>query len=374
MKSPVIYSNACEYRTVSPLNAPVNVVHLPVYEENPYQPLLMESLSTYGVVATSGGGGGNFFRTALLKWRADILHFHWLHPYLLRNGYFLSALRATRFIFEVALLRMSGSRIVWTVHNLVNHERRFPTLERFYTRLFAWLADGIIVHSRHALRAAEGSFKFRKGTVKAIIPQGSYYGHYPNKMTREESRVRLGLGADEMVFLFLGHIRPYKGVLELIGCFKQLPGNARLLIVGRACNAQSLKPLSEAMDGAHNIRLCEGFVPNDALEIYLNAADVFVLPVCSIFNSGSILLAMSFGLPCIAPRLGGLPETLREDGGILYDPTQPDGLRAALQLAIRRKSELSQSGRANLQRAKNWTWDQVADRTAAVYSQCLGVA
>jgi glycosyltransferase involved in cell wall biosynthesis len=128
------------------------------------------------------------------------------------------------------------------------------------------------------------------------------------------------------------------------------------------------------MDGAHNIRLCEGFVPNDALEIYLNAADVFVLPVCSIFNSGSILLAMSFGLPCIAPRLGGLPETLREDGSLLYDPTQPDGLLAALQLAIRRKSELSQSGRANLQRAKNWTWDQVADRTAEVYSQCLGVA
>jgi hypothetical protein len=49
-------------------------------------------------------------------------------------------------------------------------------------------------------------------------------------------------------------------------------------------------------------------------------------------------------------------------------------LLAALQVAIRRKSELSQSGRANLQRAKNWTWDQVADRTAAVYSQCLGVA
>jgi beta-1,4-mannosyltransferase len=352
---------------------PVNVVHLPVYEENPYQPLLLKSLAAYGVVAMSGGGGGNFFRTALLKWKADILHFHWLHPYLLRNGYFSSVLRATRFLFEVALLRMAGSRIVWTVHNLVNHDRRFPGLERFYTRLFVRLSDGVIVHSQSALRAAEKSFEPRKWTVKAIIPQGSYVGHYPNTMTREESRVRLGLNAEEMVFLFLGRIEPYKGVLELTRCFKQLPGNVRLLIAGRAFGAESLKPLNEAMD-TRNIRVFEGFVPDDALQIYFNAADVYVLPVRDILNSSSILLAMSFGLPCIAPRLGGLPETLGEDGGILYDPAQSDGLFGALQLAIQRKSELSQSGRANLQRANNWTWNQVAERTTKVYHQCLGLA
>ena len=300
------------------------MIHLPVYEENPYQPLLMKSLSLHGIVAKSGGGGGDFFRTALLKWKPDILHFHWLHPYLLRSGSISSALRASRFVFEVALLRTSGSRIVWTVHNLVNHERHFPTLERFYTRLFARLADGVIAHSRQALHVAQESFRLGKGTVKAIIPQGSYDGHYPNKMTREESRVRLGLNAHEMVFIFLGHIRPYKGLLELVDCFKRLPGNVRLLIAGRAFDAQSLRRLKEALDGAHNIRFYEGFVPDDALEIYFNAADVFVLPVRDILHSGSILLAMSFGLPCIAPRLGGLPEMLREDGGILYDPAQHD--------------------------------------------------
>lgn len=348
----------------------LRVVHLPVYPENAYQPLLMESLRTLGVVAIDGGGGGNFFRTALFKWKADILHFHWLHPYLLRPSWFGSVLRATRFLAEVALLRLAGARIVWTVHNLANHDRRFPGLERFYTRLFTQLADDVVVHSQHALTAAEAVFKFGNRTIKTVISQGSYVGHYPNEMTREECRAKLGLG-NELVFLFVGRIESYKGVLELIRSFKQLPGNVRLLIAGRVSDADSLRLLNESIGGAPNIRLCDGFVPDDALQLYFNAADVFVFPVRDTLHSSSVLLAMSFGLPCIAPRLGWLPEMMGDDGGILYDPAQSDALLGALQLAIQRRNELSRSGKANLQRARDWTWDKAAEQTQKVYEQCL---
>jgi glycosyltransferase involved in cell wall biosynthesis len=190
-------------------------------------------------------------------------------------------------------------------------------------------------------------------------------------MSREECRATLEIKLNELVFLFLGCIKPYKGVAELIRCFKQVPGDVRLLIAGRVYSSKLLKLLNEAMDGAPNIRLYDGFVPDNALQIYFNAADVYVLPVRDILNSGSISLAMSFGLPCIAPRLGGLPDTLGEDGGILYDPAQPEGLLGALQLAVQRRNELSQSGRQNFQRAKQWTFDEVADRTLEVYRQCL---
>src|SRR5690348_5469587 len=100
----------------------MRVVHLPVYDDNAYQKLLMDAQRQLGIEAIDGGGGGNFFRTALTKWHADILHFHWLHPYLIRPGALATLLRSIRLILELIILKLVGQRIVWTVHNLKNHD------------------------------------------------------------------------------------------------------------------------------------------------------------------------------------------------------------------------------------------------------------
>jgi beta-1,4-mannosyltransferase len=349
----------------------MRVVHLPVYAENAYQPLLMEALRTRDVIAINGGGGGNFCRTALFKWRADILHFHWLHPYLLRNGRLRSIARAARFLCEVNALKLSGSRIVWTIHNLSNHDRQHTSLERFFSTRFGRHVDGIIVHSEAALSAAESAFRLRNELVKAVIPQASYVGHYPNTISKTESRIKLGMVNDGFVFVFLGRIEPYKCVLELIHAFRQMYDDVHLLVAGRVSQPDSLKLIQAAMEGAANIRFENGFVPDDRIQIYLNAADAYVYPVRDVLNSGSIPLAMSFGLPCIAPDLPGVVDALGVTGGILYNPKQPEGLLRAMQQALNRKRELIQIGASNLERAREWTWGKVADRTREVYDRCL---
>ena len=132
------------------------------------------------------------------------------------------------------------------------------------------------------------------------------------------------------------------------------------------------KRLDDEIGGAANIRLDEGFVRDDELLSYFNAADVFVLPVRHILNSSSIALAISFGLPCIAPALGGLEEMLGHDGGIFYDPMESRGLLAAMEAAMKRSHELRAMGRGNLQRARESNWASVAARTAAFYRCVMG--
>jgi glycosyltransferase involved in cell wall biosynthesis len=106
----------------------------------------------------------------------------------------------------------------------------------------------------------------------------------------------------------------------------------------------------------------------------LNAADAYVYPVREILNSGSIALAMSFGLPCVAPRLPAVVDMLGADGGILYEPENPAGLLEALRQAVKRKDELKRMGISNLIRASEWTWDKVAQRTRQLYDQCLNMS
>src|SRR5258707_224464 len=157
----------------------MRVVHLPVYAENPYHRLLTNAQRQLGIQTINGGGGGNFFRTALTRWKPDILHFHWIHPYIIRPSSRATLLRSVVLILEISLLRISGQHIVWTVHNLKNHDNRHLGIERWFTKQFAKLASAIIIHSEKARRDVAIAFSISDPKALHVVPHGNYVGYYP---------------------------------------------------------------------------------------------------------------------------------------------------------------------------------------------------
>jgi glycosyltransferase involved in cell wall biosynthesis len=63
----------------------------------------------------------------------------------------------------------------------------------------------------------------------------------------------------------------------------------------------------------------------------LERADAFVLPSLNENLPLALLEAMASGLPCIASAVGGIPEALTADCGILVPPGNPQALRAAME-------------------------------------------
>jgi glycosyltransferase involved in cell wall biosynthesis len=352
---------------------PLRVVHLPVYRDNAYQPLLLAALARRGIEVLDGGGGGTFLRTALTRWKPDAVHFHWLHPYMIRPTALGTLARGVRLVLEVALLRLVGVRIVWTLHNLHNHDRAHVRLERWLTRLFVRLTDRVIAHCPTAERLGRAAFSDRRRGRWVTIPHGNYVGCYADELGRPAARAQLGLPADELVVLFFGRIQPYKGVLDLIAAFRAaaLPG-ARLVIAGRPADADADRVVAAAAAGCAAIVYRPGFVPDDGVQILMRAADAVALPFRDVLTSGSVLLAMSFGRAVIAPALGCVPETVADGHDLLYRPDDPDGLRAALTAAADRRAELPAIGAANFRRVAHDTWDAVAERTADEYRCPLG--
>lgn len=346
----------------------LRVVHLPFYEENGYQPLLEAALMRRGIDVLRGGGGGNFFRSALFRWQADVLHFHWLHPYLLRGSRWATLLRASRFLAEVALIRQWGIRIVWTVHNLQNHDRHQAGLERWFTRQFARLADRVIVHCAAAQAEAQRLFGIGPDRL-AIVPHGNYAGCYPNTLSAAEARQRLGLGSAEMVYLFLGRIEPYKGVLELVRVFRSLDApDARLVIAGRPAQADVVPAVEAAIAADHRILFRPGFVADADIQMYFKAADAVVFPYRDVLTSGAVVLAMSFGRACVAPRRGCIPETLDPEGGFLFSIDDPDGLANAMHAVRGQRDRLAAMGQANQRKTAAWDWDRIAATTESLYT------
>jgi len=204
----------------------------------------------------------------------------------------------------------------------------------------------------------------------AVIPHGSYTATYENSMDRRQARQYFAFGEQDTVFLFLGQIRPYKGVFHLVSAFQKLDRpQARLVIAGMPMNEEIAKELNRHVRADKRIQARLAFIADDEIQFYVNAADVVTLPYQEVLTSGGVLLAMSFGKAVIAPRLGCIPEVLDNGGAFLYDPRREDGLLHAMRQAL--NADLAAMGRHNLERARQCSWDEIAQKTYAVYGRCL---
>ena len=356
------------------------IIHAPDFHKaNPYQSLLLKNLADFGFDVRYGIRKVYFsvidlsiLFNLIKNYKVDIIHLHWLHPFLRHEKKILMIFRCFLFVFQLLFIKILGVKIVWTVHNLKNHENIFIEIEIFFSRIIAILADAIIAHCKASRSEIIKLFKINKDKV-FVIPHGNYLKVYREKLTRQESREKLNLEDADFAFLFLGLIRPYKGIVDLIESFQKINDQSvKLIIAGRVQGKELVDILKKKAAFNNSIFLEFHYIHDDEIEIYMKAADVMVLPYRDIINSGSAILGMSFGKAIIAPHLGCIPEILKSEGGILYDPNDKNGLLKAMKLALASKNKIVEMGKSNSELAKKMDWKDIAASTGKVYFKCRG--
>ncbi len=217
---------------------------------------------------------------------------------------------------------------VAVVHNPADHGA--GRVRRLAARAVLGRCEGLFTHARALAEGLERDF--------GGIPVASCTLPSPKRLQlpgRTEARRRLGLPQDPQLALFLGLIRPYKGVDVLLEAAAQLgPASPwRFLIAGEAWGGlgRELVRRVRALGLGGRVRLDLGWVPETSLPAYLGAADLVVLPYRSGSQSAVAPLALEHGIPVLSTRVGGLPELI-EDGvnGRLVSPGDPAALAAAL--------------------------------------------
>jgi glycosyltransferase involved in cell wall biosynthesis len=141
-----------------------------------------------------------------------------------------------------------------------------------------------------------------------------------------------------------------------------------LLVAGKVSKPALEQQLKNEASGAPNIHLHLKFVEEADVQLFFNSADVVVFPYEEVLTSGAVVLAMSFGKPCIAVRMGCIEEVLDERGAFLYDGNDPDGLNRCLLAAKDAGADrLRAMGAYNRSKAAQWDWDGIARATLDVY-------
>jgi glycosyltransferase involved in cell wall biosynthesis len=265
--------------------------------------------------------------------------------------------------------RLLGYRIVWTAHNVLPHAPVFFDDVAARRTLIHW-SSAVIALSQTSVAELEelGAEGVR------VIPFGSYGGLYSTTHDRDRTREMFGLSPGDLAVLLIGKIERYKGADCLLDAAVHLGSstNIRIIVAGECTDSQYRSTLSELAHAAHERALVElNLLSDESMAQYLNAADFAVFPYRKVTNSSSILLAMSYGLPVILPRLPQFDDA-PEQAAIRYDATAPNGLaEALLEAASRSAPERAAMGSAARSYADSLDWSAVSKATEDLYLELL---
>lgn len=321
-------------RAVSATHAkPLLLGYYPAFTTNPYQALL------YGQVPGAGMAPVGIRRAETIAELTDlqrrgletVLHLHWLHLVLRDARSSAAAEHAiAAFLDLLDQYREAGGRIVWTVHNILPHEAREEAHEARLAAEVARRAD--VIHVLAKATPSQVAPYFQLPPERLLhVPHPSYAGVYPDQVSPAEARHRLGLATDDVVYLVIGAIRAYKGLSELLDAWTALPpdGRRRLVIAGAPIDEPGIPELLSRAVVVPGVLLDARKLPADELQVFLRAADVAVLPYRRALNSGALMLALTFGVPVVVPRGGGLAEIVDPAFAVTFD-SNLDGLKDAL--------------------------------------------
>jgi glycosyltransferase involved in cell wall biosynthesis len=257
---------------------------------------------------------------AARRFRPDVVYAHFLVP----TG--LSAALFTR------------APLVVTAHGRdVRNIGADPGI-RAATRVVARRASALIAVSDYLRRELELKIPEARGKTHVVNS-----GVDLNLWTRPVP----GTGQDRNgpVFVCVGSLTERKNVVRLVDAFEKF-GRGRLVFVGDG-------PLREKLEGRAGVEVV-GRVPHDEVPRHVAGADVLCQPSLVEPFGQALLEAMAAGRSVVATKIGGPPEFVPPEAGVLVDPLDTEalaeGLRRAAELPVPNEAARAAAARHDLNR------------------------
>ena len=156
------------------------------------------------------------------------------------------------------------------------------------------------------------------------------------------------MGLTKPIILFVGNLVPQKGVEYLINAKKLMKNDCELVIVGDGPLYNSLKDLSNDIKNIHFLG------SRNDIEYLIPDSEFLVLP--SISESFGIVLleSMACGKAVIASNIGGIPEVVTEDVGILVNPKDSQELAEKMDYLLENPNVSDALGKNALEKVKEY--------------------
>ncbi len=259
---------------------------------------------------------------AIRRYEPELILFAWWMPFF-GVGYWAVA---------KLLGKLYRGRLVFLLHNVIPHERRFGDV--FFSRLALNQSRSYLALSRAEEKEMHRLFpQVPKGNIY-YSPHPLYDNYAPYKGSQADARRELGLTSSR-ILLFFGFVREYKGLDVLLRAMPQIRQrypDLTLAIVGEFYQDRAkYDDLIRDLKIESAVLVHSGYVSGNDVGTWFAACDVVVLPYRSATQSGIVPIAYALSTPVITTDVGGLGEVvLHGTTGFVVPPEDPVALAEAV--------------------------------------------
>ncbi len=249
---------------------------------------------------------GHFrFLVAQLLGKKPILHYHWLEFQDLKS--LIGIIYKLKMIFFYKLL---GGKLIWTIHNIIPHDKKWLGLHQ---KMHIWMADkadAILVHSKTIIPEVIDYYSAKSDKIYVVK-----HPEFPatiidreNAIEHLNSKYGTNLSSNDLIIGSFGAISSYKGLHELVELLDQMDFKGKYLLFGYVKKGQVKlhKSLSDFAQKHDWFIYRPTFISEEDIPYLMSAFDYAVFNFSEISTSGGVEMALSYKRKIIAPAKGTL--------------------------------------------------------------------
>jgi glycosyltransferase involved in cell wall biosynthesis len=269
----------------------------------------------------------------------------------------------------------SGPGVV-TIYDLsfLQFPHAFNLTNRIYltaaTRATARRAKRILTISEHTRRDIVRHLSVPEQRVDVTYPAAEE--RYRLLPATEVDAFRVAHGLPEAFVFAVGTLEPRKNLVGLLRAYARLRKPRVPLYVAGGTGWQ-FSPIFDTVqqlglqDDVHFL----GFVPEDALPLWYNAARLFAFPSLYEGFGLPVLEAMACGTPVITSTAASLPEVAGQ-AAVLVPPQDTDRLAQEMERVLDNPQQQMEMRAAGRIQASRFSWRVMTDQTIASYERVVG--
>ena len=284
----------------------------------------------------------------------DIIHAHFVYP----QGY-----------IAVKLGKKFDIPVVITAHGHDIYDMPFRDNE--WNKKIKWILEGsthIITVSEKNKKILTDKLNIREDKIDVI-----FNGFNTEKfihIDQKEAREKIQIPIDKKIILNVANLYPVKGHELLIKAMKAIVKKRQdviCFIIGGGSLTEELERLVNKLELNNYVKIV-GYKPSNEIPLWMNAADLFVLPSLKEGNPTVMFEAIALGLPFVGTKVGGIPEIITSElYGLLAEPANSDDLAEKILTALEKKWDKKYIS----DYAKQFSWEHVAQQTVESYKTIL---
>jgi len=303
----------------------------------------------------------------------DIVHIQW--PEQLFGWQSIDKNDLKKLTDQLEFWKNIGSKIVITRHNVFPH-----TLNELYIEAYDAIyshCDAVIHYSYASIDNFHTIYDPKEIHPIHKMIYHPMYSDIENNSDKKSARDYLGIPDDKKVILIFGMVRDDKERQFALDVFNGLDIENKLLLAPKWYGPVSKRTPAKWLLSRVKIffdrpgkefKLSQYFVPEEEIQMYMNASDIVFIPRFEVLNSGVLLLAYSFNKIVVAPSAGSIGEISALSGNPSYEVANISDAILKIKVGLR-LSEKKNSNFSFIE--KNMNWEMTTDKHIQLYEELL---